>query len=180
MKPPDFHPEFNFVYLTHWMEIWLKYYEAEESSFDLTKEMCDDLFKEHQSAEHYFRKYFEASDEHGLEACKICSYLIMFATPAQMDNEDFAYAVLTHFMDTPNKMVGPLFFGQHPFSTRISRNIYELSVSQALLQLGNDLEIAIEKHRLESITSKPRFTFDFEKKPAIVEEAPKPKMRMKI
>lgn len=174
--PTDFHPIFNVNNLSNWLESYQQIHHYIEMGGEYLQTIAD----KRDEAEKYFHDYFECSDEHGLEACQAHPQLIDFATKVQKDNADFAFAVLSHFSDTPNKMTGSALMWIDKFSSRISLVINELSVKDALFLLGHERQIAIEKHRLESFTTKPRFAFDFSPKPAIVKEAPKPKMRMKI
>lgn len=186
----ELHPEYNFAHLEYWAS---KHYHLmadrdqgvneHGKRADPGSHNWDVMQDEIDECAEYFTGYFKQGHSAAIELIKRDFNLLEYATDEQKDNE----AIILEFAKQANKQ-GVLeqmgtwydFYDFPIISQRLQEKFKGKFLADVQEQIENEQKILKERHHLESITTKPRFAFDFSPKPAIVKEAPKPKMRMKI
>lgn len=198
------HPEYNFIHVKYWQakRDSMKYrdhqrveedfrWEMESPDNDVpthaAMEIIDDEYYSDQKIETFFEGYFAQNDKSAIELIKFDCTLFEYATDEQKDDELMVLEVIKAYRESQCEDYSDESLDKYKvkwvvpdMSDRLKNEYEDKSIAEFELAVKTPLLIAKERHRLESVTSKPRFTFDFEKKAATVDEAPKPKMRMKI
>ena len=144
-----------------------------------------------ETTEKALRAYCSKGDSYALNLVKHRHQAISFVSTEQQDDDRFILAMIQGYYvftchqnekhDADRRLFRAIIFG-NDMSSRVINEYGHLTFNEVREKIGAEMAILKERHRLESITSKPRFAFDFLKEKPIVKEeaAPKPKMRMKI